>query len=121
MCHYAAFFPVFRVFGSMFFRPRILRIFSARPLPCVMERVVFSGKVSVGSARCIGCCGLAPALIEDGRIVGRVSAAQSTTPRGPKGANPKRIEELLWSDPPFAPAATRKGFPPSRRGWSGWR
>jgi bidirectional [NiFe] hydrogenase diaphorase subunit len=34
------------------------------------------GKVSVASARCIGCCGLAPALIEDGRIVGRVTVAQ---------------------------------------------
>lgn len=34
------------------------------------------GKVSVASARCIGCCGLAPALIEDGRIVGRVTEAQ---------------------------------------------
>lgn len=34
------------------------------------------GKVSVAAARCIGCCGLAPALIQDGRIVGRVTVAQ---------------------------------------------
>jgi bidirectional [NiFe] hydrogenase diaphorase subunit len=34
------------------------------------------GKVSVAAARCIGCCGLAPAVIQDGRIVGRMSIAQ---------------------------------------------
>ena len=31
------------------------------------------GKVGVNSARCIGACGLAPALIFDGKIVGRVT------------------------------------------------
>jgi bidirectional [NiFe] hydrogenase diaphorase subunit len=31
------------------------------------------GKVSVQSARCIGACGLAPAVIHDGRILARVS------------------------------------------------
>ena len=34
------------------------------------------GKVSVSSARCIGACGLAPALIRDGEIVGRVDSDQ---------------------------------------------
>ena len=31
------------------------------------------GKVSVSSARCIGACGLAPAIIRDGEIVGRLT------------------------------------------------
>lgn len=31
------------------------------------------GKVSVNTARCIGACGLAPAIIRDGEIVGRVT------------------------------------------------
>lgn len=31
------------------------------------------GKVSVNSARCIGACGLAPAMIRDGEIVGRLT------------------------------------------------
>lgn len=31
------------------------------------------GKVSVGSARCIGACGLAPAIIHNGEIVGRLT------------------------------------------------
>ncbi len=34
------------------------------------------GKVSVESARCIGACGLAPAMIKDGQIVGRVTPDQ---------------------------------------------
>ena len=34
------------------------------------------GKVSVNSARCIGACGLAPALIRNGEIVGRVKQEQ---------------------------------------------
>lgn len=34
------------------------------------------GKVSVSSARCIGACGLAPAIIRDGQIVGRVTPDQ---------------------------------------------
>ncbi len=34
------------------------------------------GKVSVSSARCIGACGLAPAIIRDGEIVGRLSPDQ---------------------------------------------
>ncbi len=34
------------------------------------------GKVSVMSARCIGACGLAPAVIRDGEIVGRLTPAQ---------------------------------------------
>jgi bidirectional [NiFe] hydrogenase diaphorase subunit len=34
------------------------------------------GKVSVLSARCIGCCGLAPAVIQNGRIVGRIGPQQ---------------------------------------------
>ena len=34
------------------------------------------GKVSVGGARCIGACGIAPAVIYDGRILGRVSPEQ---------------------------------------------
>jgi len=46
------------------------------------------GKVSVGSARCIGCCGLAPALIEDGRIVGRVTAEQLNNRLDQVGAKP---------------------------------
>jgi len=33
------------------------------------------GRVSVDSARCIGACGLAPAVIRDGRILGRVTPA----------------------------------------------
>ncbi len=31
------------------------------------------GKVSVNSARCIGACGLAPAMIRDGEILGRMT------------------------------------------------
>lgn len=31
------------------------------------------GKVSVNTARCIGACGLAPAIIRDGEIAGRVT------------------------------------------------
>jgi len=34
------------------------------------------GKVSVQSARCIGSCGLAPAVIQDGQIAGRVTPRQ---------------------------------------------
>ena len=34
------------------------------------------GKVSVGTARCIGACGLAPAIIRDGEIVGRLTPRQ---------------------------------------------
>ncbi len=34
------------------------------------------GKVSVAGARCIGACGIAPAVIYDGRILGRVTPAQ---------------------------------------------
>jgi bidirectional [NiFe] hydrogenase diaphorase subunit len=34
------------------------------------------GKVSVQAARCIGSCGLAPAVIYDGKIWGRVTADQ---------------------------------------------
>ena len=34
------------------------------------------GKVSVSSARCIGACGLAPALIHDSQIAGRVTKEQ---------------------------------------------
>jgi bidirectional [NiFe] hydrogenase diaphorase subunit len=37
------------------------------------------GRVSVESARCIGACGLAPAVIRDGRILGRVSQQQLET------------------------------------------
>lgn len=34
------------------------------------------GKVSVGVARCIGSCGLAPAVIHDGNIMARVTGEQ---------------------------------------------
>jgi bidirectional [NiFe] hydrogenase diaphorase subunit len=34
------------------------------------------GRVSVDSARCIGACGLAPAVIRNGDIVGRLTAEQ---------------------------------------------
>ena len=34
------------------------------------------GKVSVSSARCIGACGLAPALVQDGKIMGRATQQQ---------------------------------------------
>ncbi len=34
------------------------------------------GKVSVGSARCIGTCGLAPAVIHNGDILGRLTPEQ---------------------------------------------
>jgi bidirectional [NiFe] hydrogenase diaphorase subunit len=34
------------------------------------------GKVSVGTARCIGSCGLAPAVIYDGNIMARVTPRQ---------------------------------------------
>ena len=46
------------------------------------------GKVSVASARCIGCCGLAPAVIEDGRIVGRATAAQLNSELDQVGVKP---------------------------------
>ena len=42
MCHYATLSPVFRVSGSRVFSPRIFKIFAARLLPCVTDRVVFS-------------------------------------------------------------------------------
>lgn len=35
-----------------------------------------SGKVSVECARCIGSCGLAPAVIQDGQILARVTSEQ---------------------------------------------
>lgn len=34
------------------------------------------GRVSVDSARCIGACGLAPAIIRNGEIVGRLGVGQ---------------------------------------------
>jgi bidirectional [NiFe] hydrogenase diaphorase subunit len=34
------------------------------------------GQVSVETARCIGACGLAPAIIKDGEIVGRLTLEQ---------------------------------------------
>ena len=34
------------------------------------------GKVSVTAARCIGACGIAPAVIYDGKILGRVTETQ---------------------------------------------
>lgn len=34
------------------------------------------GKVSVNTARCIGACGLAPALVRDGKIMGRATQQQ---------------------------------------------
>jgi bidirectional [NiFe] hydrogenase diaphorase subunit len=34
------------------------------------------GKVSIGAARCIGSCGLAPAVIYDGNIMARVTPEQ---------------------------------------------
>lgn len=34
------------------------------------------GKVSIGSARCIGSCGLAPAVIHNGNIMARVTPEQ---------------------------------------------
>ena len=43
---------------------------------CKAGETTPDGKVSVQSARCIGSCGLAPAVIQDGQIVGRVSPRQ---------------------------------------------
>lgn len=46
------------------------------------------GKVSVAAARCIGCCGLAPAVIEDGRILGRVTPVQLNSELDQIGVKP---------------------------------
>jgi bidirectional [NiFe] hydrogenase diaphorase subunit len=35
------------------------------------------GKVSVAIARCLGSCGLAPVLVIDGQVVGKISADES--------------------------------------------
>ena len=40
---------------------------------CKAGQTSKDGKVSVAQARCIGACGLAPAIIHDGRILPRVS------------------------------------------------
>jgi len=40
---------------------------------CKAGQTSKDGKVSVAQARCIGACGLAPAIIYDGRILPRVS------------------------------------------------
>jgi bidirectional [NiFe] hydrogenase diaphorase subunit len=37
------------------------------------------GKVSVSAARCIGACGIAPSVIYDGKIMGRVTENQLNT------------------------------------------
>jgi NADH:ubiquinone oxidoreductase subunit E len=42
----------------------------------LLERRCGGGsKISVQTARCIGSCGLAPAVISDGRILARVNKA----------------------------------------------
>lgn len=46
------------------------------------------GKVSVATARCIGCCGLAPAAIQDGRIVGRMTPELLNRELDQIGVNP---------------------------------
>ena len=43
---------------------------------CKSGQTSADGKVSVQSARCIGSCGLAPAVIYDGRIMARVTRDQ---------------------------------------------
>lgn len=43
---------------------------------CKAGETSADGKVSVQSARCIGSCGLAPAMIHNGRIAGRLSPKQ---------------------------------------------
>ena len=43
---------------------------------CKAGSTTADGKVSVSSARCIGACGIAPAVIYDGRILGRVGQQQ---------------------------------------------
>jgi bidirectional [NiFe] hydrogenase diaphorase subunit len=40
---------------------------------CKAGRTTSDGKVSVETARCIGSCGLAPAVIYDGTVLARVS------------------------------------------------
>jgi bidirectional [NiFe] hydrogenase diaphorase subunit len=40
---------------------------------CKAGQTSADGKVSVGGARCLGSCGLAPAVIYDGQILARVS------------------------------------------------
>ena len=43
---------------------------------CRAGQTSADGKVSVQSARCIGACGLAPAVIYDGKIIGRLGPTQ---------------------------------------------
>jgi len=43
---------------------------------CKSGQTSADGKVSVQSARCIGSCGLAPAVIYDGKIIGRLGPKQ---------------------------------------------
>lgn len=50
------------------------------------------GKLSVLTARCVGSCGLAPAVVFDGQVVGRVDRAQML----------KRVEEMV--NQPGSPA-----------------
>ncbi len=52
----------------------LLRVLEGRC--CKSGRTSPDGKVSVQTARCIGSCGLAPAVINDGRIMARVTQDQ---------------------------------------------
>jgi hypothetical protein len=53
MCHYATFFPVFRVSGLRGSSPRIFKIFAARLLPCVTDRVIFSSPKPISTTRTV--------------------------------------------------------------------
>lgn len=42
-------------------------------LDCKSGEVTVDGKFSVGSVRCIGCCGLAPVMTIDGKVYGNIT------------------------------------------------
>lgn len=59
--------------------PQLVQALERRRCACAAadaDKEAGPARLSVQSARCIGSCGLAPAVVLDGRILPRVSAAQ---------------------------------------------
>jgi bidirectional [NiFe] hydrogenase diaphorase subunit len=51
------------------------------------------GKVSLVTARCLGACGLAPALVFDGEVAGKIGVEQTLERVEPWTAEPSLVEE----------------------------
>jgi bidirectional [NiFe] hydrogenase diaphorase subunit len=51
------------------------------------------GKVSLVTARCLGACGLAPALVFDGEVAGKIGVAETLERVNPWGEGSSRTEE----------------------------